>query len=407
MLDQNLSDFMKKIENTVYDITQSQSVNDLKRSIDSTIRDVKSVVRTSANAFSSGNGSGTSAPYQPATYSTSANSSKQSETKQKNASNRDRERLTVSNELAIPVSQVPGRISGALLLICGISGIILSSIIALVSLFSMIVSGSSPVTTLVSLLFLIISICITVRGGSLSARVSRYRKYRRELSGVTFSSIKVLAASVQKSTEYVVKDLQKMIQSRFFPEGHLDAEKTTFILDHETYQQYLTLEQRIKAEKAQQDERAANPELNALIQEGNVCIQKIREANDAIPGEIISEKLNRLETVVTRIYEFVDKHPERVKDIRRFTSYYLPTTLKLVTAYREFDAQEIQGETVQSSKQEIEETLDMINQAFETMLDGLYEPDTRDLSADISVLQTMLKQEGLTDHDFADQSESK
>lgn len=198
-----------------------------------------------------------------------------------------------------------------------------------------------------------------------------------------------------------------MIQSRFFPEGHLDAEKTTFILDHETYQQYLTLEQRIKAEKAQQDERAANPELNALIQEGNVCIQKIREANDAIPGEIISEKLNRLETVVTRIYEFVDKHPERVKDIRRFTSYYLPTTLKLVTAYREFDAQEIQGETVQSSKQEIEETLDMINQAFETMLDGLYEPDTRDLSADISVLQTMLKQEGLTDHDFADQSESK
>lgn len=186
MLDQNLSDFMKKIENTVYDITQSQSVNDLKRSIDSTIRDVKSVVRTSANAFSSGNGSGTSAPYQPATYSTSANSSKQSETKQKNASNRDRERLTVSNELAIPVSQVPGRISGAFLLICGISGIILSSIIALVSLFTMIVSGSSPVTTLVSLLFLIISICITVRGGSLSARVSRYRKYRRELSGVTF-----------------------------------------------------------------------------------------------------------------------------------------------------------------------------------------------------------------------------
>ena len=57
--------------------------------------------------------------------------------------------------------------------------------------------------------------------------------------------------------------------------------------------------------------------------------------------------------------------------------------------------QKVQGETIQSAKKEIEDTLDLINQAFETMYDHFFENDARDVSADISVLHTMLRQEGL------------
>ena len=81
-------------------------------------------------------------------------------------------------------------------------------------------------------------------------------------------------------------------------------------------------------------------------------------------------------------------------------SYYLPTTLKLVNAYREFDAQPVQGENILSAKREIEETLDTINLAFENLFDGLFEDDAIDISTDISVLETMLRQEGLTGSDF-------
>ena len=81
-------------------------------------------------------------------------------------------------------------------------------------------------------------------------------------------------------------------------------------------------------------------------------------------------------------------------------SYYLPTTLKLVNAYRKFDEQPVQGENILSSKREIEETLDTINLAFENLFDGLFEEDAMDVSTDISVLETMLKQEGLTGSDF-------
>lgn len=49
-------------------------------------------------------------------------------------------------------------------------------------------------------------------------------------------------------------------------------------------------------------------------------------------------------------------------------NYYLPTTLKLLNAYEEFDSQPVQGENIRSAKQQIEATLDTINVAFENLL---------------------------------------
>ena len=49
------------------------------------------------------------------------------------------------------------------------------------------------------------------------------------------------------------------------------------------------------------------------------------------------------------------------------------------------------------SKQEIEKTMDTLNTAFEKLLDELFQDTAWDLSSDISVLNTMLAQEGLTE----------
>ena len=87
-------------------------------------------------------------------------------------------------------------------------------------------------------------------------------------------------------------------------------------------------------------------------------------------------------------------------EIRRFLNYYLPTTLKLVTAYREFSEQPVQGSNIQNAKNTIKQTLDTVNDAFAKLLDGLYQDDVLDISSDASVLETMFAQEGLTGGDF-------
>ena len=59
------------------------------------------------------------------------------------------------------------------------------------------------------------------------------------------------------------------------------------------------------------------------------------------------------------------------------------------------DAQPIGGENIQKAKAEIEATLDTLNAAFEKLLDNLFQDTAWDVSSDISVLNTMLYQEGL------------
>lgn len=81
-------------------------------------------------------------------------------------------------------------------------------------------------------------------------------------------------------------------------------------------------------------------------------------------------------------------------------NYYLPTTRKLVDAYREMDQEPIVSENIAKTKKEIEATLDTINQAFENLLNSFFEEKALDISSDISVLHTMLAQEGLTKKDF-------
>ena len=137
--------------------------------------------------------------------------------------------------------------------------------------------------------------------------------------------------------------------------------------------------------------------LQSAIAEGRQYIRQIRAANDAIPGEEISQKIDELEIVTAKIFEYISKRPEKLPQIRRFMSYYLPTTLKLLQAYQEFDAQPIQGENIKSAKTEISDTLDTITVAFKNLLDSLFEHEAMDISTDISALETMLAQEGLTE----------
>ena len=171
------------------------------------------------------------------------------------------------------------------------------------------------------------------------------------------------------------------------------------------YAQYRELKQRRAEQAAEEARRAAETDAERLLREtveqGEHYLRVIREANDAIPGEVVSQKLYRLEEIVRRIFEQVRAVPSQIPELRRFFDYYMPTTLKLVQAYRELDAQPIAGENIMKAKTEIENTLDTINLAFENLFDSLFAHTTVDITSDISVLKTLLHQEGLTEKDFA------
>ncbi len=116
--------------------------------------------------------------------------------------------------------------------------------------------------------------------------------------------------------------------------------------------------------------------------------------------EEISRKICRMELIIQKIFERAKAHPEIIPDLNRLMDYYLPMTVKLLDAYEDMDSQPVQGENIASSKREIEETIDTLNVAFEKLLDSVFEDTAMDVSSDISVLHTVLAQEGLTENEF-------
>jgi len=244
--------------------------------------------------------------------------------------------------------------------------------------------------------------------GSLN-RVGRFKAYRKALGGKTHCTLEKLARSVGKTEKFVRKEVQKMITAGLFREGHLDKEETMLITSDETYRNFeqnrLLLEERQKEEAALRARQAAqtaalSPQVQEVLDRGDAYIAQIKKCNDDIPGEAISEKISRIELTVQHIFDRAEAHPEIIPDLKKMMDYYLPMTVKLLTAYADMDAQPVQGQTILSSKQEIEETLDTLNLAFEKLLDELFADTALDVSSDISVLNTLLAQEGLTEDEF-------
>ena len=132
------------------------------------------------------------------------------------------------------------------------------------------------------------------------------------------------------------------------------------------------------------------------LDEYEKTLKALRELNDRIPGEEMSAKISHMEDLTAKIFQMAKEQPEKLGSMRKFMDYYLPTSLKLLQAYAELDSQGVEGENITESKHRIEQTMDTLVHAFETQLDQLFAADAMDISADIDVMQNMLRADGLT-----------
>ena len=78
-------------------------------------------------------------------------------------------------------------------------------------------------------------------------------------------------------------------------------------------------------------------------------------------------------------------------------NYYLPTLQKLLTTYELMEEQGVEGENITASKARISQMLDTMDLAFLKQLDALFGDTALDIDTDITVMEGMLAQEGLTD----------
>ncbi len=147
--------------------------------------------------------------------------------------------------------------------------------------------------------------------------------------------------------------------------------------------------------KAEAKKPTGNPDLDKMIADGDKAVSEMRRLNDAIQDPTISAQIDRLEEISLQIFAAVKEDPKKLPQIRRFMDYYLPTTLKLLNAYDRMGSAGVAGENIGGTMRRVEEMMDTIVSAFAKQLDSLYGAEALDLSADMTVLETMMAREGL------------
>ena len=310
-----------------------------------------------------------------------------------------------------------GRVSGILLTVFGSIGTGIFGFLAFLILVAALVTWnlSGIGATLILAVPGVFSAGLLRKGCSLRARLQRAERYLKLTGEKMYMELGELAARTGQSVRRVRKDLRSMLNAGIFPQGHMDLQETVFVLDDETWEQYLSLQR--EWEKKQLQEEAGQtavfqdspeeeiPEEIRIEHEGREYMDRLRQLNLEIAGETISNKLYQLDYLLQRIFAVLKEHPEKCPQMRKFMDYYLPTTVKLVESYADFDKAGIRGENIMSAKTEIEKTLDTINQAFAKLLDDMYQTAAFEAAADAKALKTILMQDGYMKSEFSERKE--
>ncbi len=212
-------------------------------------------------------------------------------------------------------------------------------------------------------------------------RARRFGRYTTVIGDRSYISIAELSRIMGIKESAVKKDIEIMLEKGILSDkAYLDVGAGRLVIHN-------IVEDPVAEEKQKPVDR-----YHAIIME-------IRQLNDEIDDKVVSDKIDQIELLTAKIFKVVQNKPEKLPEIKSFMSYYLPTTLKLLRSYRDFEKQGVGGANIDATKERIEKILDTLINGYRQQLDQLFKSDAMDISSDIDVLETMMRRDGLSKDD--------
>lgn len=256
--------------------------------------------------------------------------------------------------------------------------------------------------------FAIISAVLLGKGILNSKRARRIKQYSGIWTGKPYIMIEDIRNKVGWDRKRILKDIRFLIQRELIIGAELDEGETCLMLTEESKQQYRSV---MESRKIREQEAARTKELEAAMEnaspeqrevyrikrEGQQYLKQLADSRVQITDSQVREKIAHMEVLAARIFVAATEHPECISQTDKLFKYYFPSVIKLLNTYRDLEKQPYQGENIQKTRKEIEESLETMNRALEKLFDEMFQNVAMDISSDIQVLEVMLRQDGLTE----------
>lgn len=129
-----------------------------------------------------------------------------------------------------------------------------------------------------------------------------------------------------------------------------------------------------------------------IFKTANSMLHEMTATVTGISDPVLKEQAQQIIDIATQIYTLVNKSPEKIRQIRQFSNYYLPMTAGLLKNYQELQGEVIKSENIRQAMQKIADTMPTIENVCKKQLNDLYQDRALDISVEIEVLQNMTKE---------------
>ena len=226
----------------------------------------------------------------------------------------------------------------------------------------------------------------------------KFQKYLDIIGDRTVCSISELSIGVSESTTKTKRQLQKLIRRGDLPYAYYNEQKELLFMDIEAFRQSVAQQDvetppvQVTSEKTSSD--TSDKVDRGVLESGYKIVDQIMQYAAMITDPATSNEAKLIGSVSKKILDHVHTHPEKLTQIKKFLDYYLPTTEKLLQTYATCHRDHYSGQNIDAIRSNISGILKTIYAAFVRLLDSLFQEEALDISTDITVLKSLLEQEG-------------
>lgn len=139
---------------------------------------------------------------------------------------------------------------------------------------------------------------------------------------------------------------------------------------------------------------SGGPALEAKLAEAREDFESIGNSMNSIQDAELKEESRKLLKTAGSILSFLEEHPEKIMEARRFIDYYQDTASKLLEKYVNLQKSGLGTEDVVQLKDRAKQALLTLNRAFEGQFEKLMQNELMDMDADIKLLKQTMRMEG-------------
>lgn len=127
-----------------------------------------------------------------------------------------------------------------------------------------------------------------------------------------------------------------------------------------------------------------------LLDNGYENYEKISKLRNQLTNPEIKAKCTLIVNQIAKILKYLEKHPNKIGQNKKFFTYYLEAILKIINSYNDISTQNVHTKEIEEVMDKTEKSLTLIEKSLEEQFSKMLQNDALDLDTEIDLLNNSI-----------------